>query len=149
MELDRRINNARNVMSRSIAHPRGHKLRFTPSGANRFERSRSNLASSLPFSREASFEIERPQSHGASKIVINIATSFMKRDHRRGTEVRGDIYPPFQISRHRELSQETIKCACPIARRGITTSWAETVNLETERYVTWNIHPFHVLLRCI
>lgn len=83
MELERRIHDSRLLMSRSIAHPRGHKIRFTPSKPPyRLDRSRTNLSSSLPLSRETSFEIERPQSHGASKIVINIATSFMRRDQK-------------------------------------------------------------------
>ncbi|OWF44544.1 hypothetical protein KP79_PYT17848 [Mizuhopecten yessoensis] len=84
MELERRIPDSRIMMARSIGHPRGHKIRFTSNGQipYRYDRSRSNLSTSLPFSRETSFEIERPQSHGASKIVINIATSFMKRDQK-------------------------------------------------------------------
>jgi len=84
MEIAERITcDSSRIFGRSIGHPREHKLRFTRPGHSqspspyRVDRSRTTLTN-LPLSRETSFEIERPQSH--SRLVINIATSYRKKD---------------------------------------------------------------------
>ncbi|VDI56184.1 Hypothetical predicted protein [Mytilus galloprovincialis] len=63
-------------------HPNGHKLRFTQGGRSPYGLERSK-SFGVPFAREASFEIERPQ--GNSKYVINIPTSFVRKQ-RTGTK---------------------------------------------------------------
>ena len=87
MEIERlRFNlNPKNAIPRTIGHPQAHKLKFTQNGRyskQQMPRSYTNLATLPPFARETSFEIERPQSQGASKLVINVATSFVDK-HRK------------------------------------------------------------------
>ncbi|KAJ8316797.1 hypothetical protein KUTeg_004701 [Tegillarca granosa] len=70
----------------SISHPNEHKLRFTTVGKTPYSLERSHtLAGCVPFAREASFEIERPQSHGRSNLVINVATSFVRHHEHNHT----------------------------------------------------------------
>lgn len=63
-------------------HPSAHKLRFTQGGKSPYGLERSKSIG-VPFAREASFELERTQ--GNSKYVINIPTSFVRRQ-RSGTK---------------------------------------------------------------
>lgn len=71
------------LVRRHIEHPRNHRLRLTKNGKNPYRLDRSQTLGGLQLPRETSFEIERPQSHGTQKLVINVATSFMKKDNAR------------------------------------------------------------------
>lgn len=89
----------------SISHPNEHKLRFTTVGKTPYSLERANtLAGCVPFAREASFEIERPQSHGRS-MVINVATSFVRHhEHshtRHPTKIPAQSFPALPSISHR------------------------------------------------
>lgn len=71
------------IVRRHIEHPRNHRLKLTQNGKNPYRLDRSQTVGGLQLPRETSFEIERPQSHGTQKLVINVATSFMKKDNAR------------------------------------------------------------------
>lgn len=68
---------------RHIPHPRNHRLKLTQTGKSPYRLDRSQTVNGVQLPRETSFEIERPQSQGTQKLVINVATSFMKKDNTR------------------------------------------------------------------
>lgn len=82
------------MVRRHIEHPRNHRLKLTQPGKSPYRLDRSQTLGGLP--RETSFELERPQSHGTNKLVINVATSFMKKDNARCSSKQVD--PPLARS---------------------------------------------------
>ncbi|KAK3095356.1 hypothetical protein FSP39_013669, partial [Pinctada imbricata] len=64
------------LLRSTIDHPRNHRLRLTNAGRNPYAFERPNTMSIVP--RETTFQIERPQSNGTSKLLINVQTSFLR-----------------------------------------------------------------------
>lgn len=133
--------------SENSKHPNAHRLRMaTQISQHRMERSHTLSSNHLP---KTSFEIERPQTQGNSRLIINITTSLIRNPHRtsaisqererrklpilpnltrnrvsRTPEIKlltGNIDMPRRT--YRQQSTETLLPAAPVNLSAEQTSW--------------------------
>ena len=110
------------LLRSSIEHPRNHRLRLTNAGRNPYALERPNTMAVVP--RETTFQIERPQSNGTSKLLINVQTSFLRgresfsRYSRRSTSGRKPLNLPSITHNNTKVSTPRLSASNGDSKRG-------------------------------